>query len=82
MKSIGHLQRLKLKLKQNLIYQKRKANARAVTNETVLKILKAYNVQEGDWSLVKTIKPCHDPVHKTWIAQPVFYNLTRLVTDE
>ena len=81
MQSIGHLQRLKLKLCQNLIYQKRKPHARAVTCETVMKILSAYDVKENDWSLVKTIKVCLDPIHKTWIAQPVFYNLSRLAKD-
>jgi hypothetical protein len=81
MQSIGNLQRLKLKLQQNFVYQKRTAHAKSVTSEAVLKILNAYDIKEGDWSLVKTIKVCHDPVHSTWIAQPVFYNLSRLVKD-
>jgi len=82
MQQIGHLQRLKLKLSQNLIYQKKDNYARSITVETVEKILQEFRINDEDIALVKTIKPVFDPIHENWGVIPVFYNLKRLVTND
>lgn len=71
---INDADRLKLKLRQNLIYLKRKEHARAVTTDTVVQILNAYNIKEQDWGKVKTIKAVFNPTNDTWVTTPVFFN--------
>ena len=77
MQKVGHLQRLKMKLYQNLIYQKKSGHAKNVTINTVSQILDYHGIKEPSYSLVKTVKPVYDPVNKRWLATPVFYDLTR-----
>ena len=81
MQQVGHLQRLKTKIYQNFLYQKKPSYARAVTTDTVTKILEYHKIDESSYALVKTIKPVYNPVSKSWTATPVFYDLTRLVKD-
>jgi len=79
---VGHLHRLKTKLYQNFLYQEKKGHARAVTLQTVAKVLQHHAIEESSYALVKTIKPIFNPVSQTWFATPVFYDLTRLVKDD
>jgi hypothetical protein len=73
--SIQHRDRLKLKLRQNLIYLDLKDHARAVTAETVVQILNACDIKEEDWDKVKTIKAVLDPVNGTWKMTPAFFKV-------
>ena len=49
--------------------------------DTVTKILQYHGIGESSYALIKTIKPVYNPVSKSWVANPIFYNLTRLVKD-
>ena len=82
MQKVGHLQRLKTKLYQNFLYQNKHPYARALTIDTVTRILQYHGIEESSYALVKTIKPGFNPVSKSWTASPVFYDLARLVKDD
>mmetsp|Transcript_3286 Transcript_3286/g.6112 ORF Transcript_3286/g.6112 Transcript_3286/m.6112 type:complete len:141 (+) Transcript_3286:567-989(+) len=81
MQQLGHLQRLKLKLYQNLMYQNKKRYARSVTIQSVATILLHFGIRDDEVALVKTLKPTYDPVKNTMLAIPVFYNVARLAKD-
>jgi hypothetical protein len=70
---VQHPNRIKIKLKQHLIYLQLKDYARTVTEETVIQILNAYGIEEGDWGKVKAIKASIDPVKGTLATMPIFF---------
>jgi hypothetical protein len=79
MRRAGHLQRLKLKLYQNLRYQNKKSSARMVTEDWMANLLGEHGIEEIDYSLVKTMKATCDPKTNKWNVLPVFYNINDLM---
>ena len=75
----GHLQRLKLKLHQNLRYQNKNYSARMATENWIANLLSEHGIEEIDYKLVKTMKAMRDPKTNQWNVVPVFYNINDLM---
>ena len=74
-KHFGHLQRLKMNLYQNFLYQKKTSYARALTIATVASVLENHGIHEASYATVKTMKPVFNHVDQAWMVTPVFFDI-------
>jgi hypothetical protein len=72
-RSMTHLDILRRKLYQNLIYHKKLERARSINNKTVVKILRSHGVDDSEYNNVKTFKISKNSTDDTLSIHPIFF---------